>query len=806
MLIVALGANAMPSEDLLTSAEQMQLSARADAFHSALRKGAVGADWNEHLEDLEGPVRIAVLIELAILDMGHRWQKGERVGVEEYVRRFPELGPPDAISPKLITEEFRSRVASGDNPNLSQFQSRFPVQFSAIRSQLLAMSPQESPAAKTPAQGTAVGGVAGEFEFIRKLGQGVFGEVWLAKKKTSGIEKAIKILLQAADHEAAIRELRSLELIKNLRHPYLLATEDFWISGDRLHVVMELAEGTLRNRLKDCQTDGLPGIPEPELFRFFTEAAEGLDYLHEQKITHRDVKPDNILFLRGHAKVADFGLARMQDQIMSQMSVFAGTPAYMAPEVWGGEGGPASDQYSLAATYVELRQGKTALKLGPLPEMMIAHLDGIFHFADFIPDAEQDVLRRAMAKNPEDRYQNCNFFMEALAMASNRSISRFALSPGKSSGGMAALTRIGAKERSGPIPVSGARTWGAAKAELDEHAPSRETRIPASTGVQPRFAPKPLPVPGKPKPKPAGIPKVALAGFLVVGLIAVIAFAVFLFSGNGTPPTTGASATEPTTEPTTAPTKNDPTPTTKVIPETKISCPGSAKPEENSPVIDLVDGRKAHQWVTIAAGAETLRFRLIPGGTRGDVKPFYLSEFKVWVGLYRAAGSGPIRETDAKKPADAGEPLMNVTAGEALAFAKKIAPGEGSLPTPDQWDHAAGLYRAATLSSAGASPVVGVAQPTATRLKPTDSNDLGLKDMTGNGREWTRGVFVAKGQPLKLATEFTAEDRVVLRGRNYTLPTPLTIEKLKYDQTDPQAAFAGKPSPYTGFRIVLPVP
>ena len=69
------------------SAEQMQLSARADAFHSALRKGAVGADWNEHLEDLEGPVRIAVLIELAILDMGHRWQKGERVcGMTVYVR------------------------------------------------------------------------------------------------------------------------------------------------------------------------------------------------------------------------------------------------------------------------------------------------------------------------------------------------------------------------------------------------------------------------------------------------------------------------------------------------------------------------------------------------------------------------------------------------------------------------------------------------------------------------------------------------------------------------------------------------
>ncbi len=800
----------MPSVDLLTSDEQIQLSARADAFHSALRRGGVGADWKEHLEGLEGPVRVAVLIELAILDMGHRWQKGERIGVEEYVGRFPELGPLDAISPKLITEEFRSRVATGDSPGLSQFQTRFPVQFSAIRSQLLAMAPQEvAPSVKTPAHGTATGGVAGEFEFIRKLGQGVFGEVWLAKKKTSGIEKAIKILLQASDHEAAIRELRSLELIKNLRHPYLLATEDFWISGDRLHVVMELAEGTLRGRMKEYQADGLPGIPEPELFRFFAEAAEGLDYLHEQKITHRDVKPDNILILRGHAKVADFGLARMQDQIMSQMSVFAGTPAYMAPEVWGGEGGPASDQYSLASTYVELRQGKSALKLGPLPEMMIAHLDGIFHFADFIPEAEQDVLRRAMAKNPEDRYANCNFFMEALAMASNRSVSRFALTAGKSNPAIAGIGRPGAKERSGPIPVSGARTWGTARPGLAEPAHVRETHVPVSTGVQPKFASKPV-LHAKPKPKPGGLSKIAIAGFLAVGSIAVIALALFLFSGgNGGTPTTGETTPESKTEPTTAPTRGGITTLpTKPILEKAVYCPGSAKPEAGSRVVGLVGGGKAYQWVTIAVGTETMRFRLIPGGAPGDVKPFYIGEYKVWVGLYRATGGAPLGETDPLKPADPGEPQMNIAATAAAAFAKKFTSGEGALPTPEQWDHASGVHSSPTLYTAGSSPVVNVARPSDTRTKPRDSNDVDLKDMAGNGREWTRGVFVGKGQPYKIVDDgqFALEDRVVLRGRNFTLPTPLTVEKLKYDQTDPQAAFAGKSSPYTGFRIVLPIP
>ena len=805
MPTVALGAHAMPSEDLLTSAEQVQLSARADAFHDALRRGAVGGDWGEHLDDLEGPVRLAVLIELALLDMGHRWLKGERVGVEEHVRRFPELGPLDAVAPKLITEEYRSRVAAGDNPHLSQFQARVPVQFVAIRSQLVAMAPQEvkpMTTGATPAGGTALGGVAAEFEFIRKLGQGVFGEVWLAKKKTSGIEKAIKILLQASDHEAAIRELRSLELIKNLRHPYLLATEDFWISNDRLHVVMELAEGTLRGRMKECQADGLPGIPEPELFRYFSESAEGLDYLHEQKITHRDVKPDNVLILRGHAKVADFGLARMQDKIMSQMSVFAGTPAYMAPEVWGGEGGPASDQYSLAATYVELRQGKTALKLGPLPEMMIAHLDGIFEFADFIPDAEQDVLRRAMAKVPEERYDSCSFFMEALAVASGRSISRFAVHSGKSSTGMSPVARPGAKSRSGPIPVSNVRTWGQAQHPVTSVADGRETHAPLSTGVAPRTVPKSKILP-RGKPKPPGGPKIVLAGLLVVGLLAVIALAVFLFGqAPSAKPTTNSTGTEPTTPPT----KIIDTPPPKPPEPKVVYCPGSAKPEADSPEVDLAGGRQAYLWVTITSGSETMRFRLIPGGNPGKVDPFYIAESKVWVGLYRAVGSGPIRETDPLQPARPGEPQMNTTAAEAYLFADKFAPGEGRLPTPEQWDHAAGLYRAPALFTAGSTPVVGVARPSDTRAKPVDSNDLELKDMTGNGREWTRGVFVAKGQPYKIDAPFAADDRVVLRGRNFTLPTPLTPEKLKFDQTDPQAAFAGKPSPYTGFRMVLPIP
>src|SRR5207244_9416558 len=103
------------------------------------------------------------------------------------------------------------------------------------------------------ARSHAPGATQTDYEFLRELGRGVFGEVWLARKKSSGIEKAIKVLLQAADRGAAARERAALELIKNLRHPYLLATEDFWVVDNRLHVVMELADCTLRNRLQQCK-------------------------------------------------------------------------------------------------------------------------------------------------------------------------------------------------------------------------------------------------------------------------------------------------------------------------------------------------------------------------------------------------------------------------------------------------------------------------------------------------------------------------------------------------------------------------
>ena len=769
-----------PSSSPLSDAERAMLSVRADQFFEALRRGGDVTDFEPFLNGLSDSARPAVLTELVIIDLGHRWGRGDRPAIEDYVRRFPELGPAERVPPKLILEEYHCRAKTGQTVDLADYQRRFPVQFPAVREQ---MGPPRSAGGGPGPVGRssdAIVSVSQQYDLVRELGRGMFGEVWLARKNPSGIEKAIKILLQPADRESAKRELRSLELIKNLRHSYLLATEDFWVADNRLYIVMELADFTLRGRLKQCKDDGLPGIPADELLDYIREAAEGLDYLHEKKITHRDVKPDNILVANGHAKVADFGLAR-EAQAMQSMS-FAGTPAYMAPEIWGGEGGPPSDLYGLAVAYVELRQSFPPLRFGRGADVMFAHLDGQFEFADFIPEPERNVLRKAMARMPEERHGTCTEFTDALAAALGRPVSR----------------------RSGRVPVPGSRVLppgssvppvapgtqgpsspGTVRTDTPPRKdPRTETRT--ASGTQVDRPPRP------PHPRP-GTNKTLLAATASAVLLAAIGLVLWLALGDH------GGAVTPT----------DPTPTTKGGPDDKqdkkgntngggpvdppLAVPPGTLAEPTAPIIKLAGGRSVPEWVTAERAGQKVRFRLIvmPG------TPFFMCESKVWNGLYSA-------------PGEADAPVMNVKANEAATFAASFG---GRLPTPEEWDHAAGFHdprgQVGPVLASGVTRVkLPVPAPTHGPAAEPTRNQFDLIDLAGNGREWTRAVLPARGEEFRFVdgANFKDGERVVLRGRTYTARTPLTYEIMQYEQKEPQTQLADAASPYTGFRIVLPVP
>src|SRR5262249_15192110 len=148
----------------------------------------------------------------------------------------------------------------------------------------------------------------------------------------------------------------------------LLTVAAHWQSASLLIIAVDLADGTLADRLRQCRQQGLPGIPAAELLNCLRHAAEGLDYLNEPRhtmdgkpgmsVAPRDVKPANLLLVGGGVKVGDFGLAKLLEHTATSATGGAMTVAYAPPEFVQGKVHRHSDQYALGVTYCELRGGR----------------------------------------------------------------------------------------------------------------------------------------------------------------------------------------------------------------------------------------------------------------------------------------------------------------------------------------------------------------------------------------------------------------------------------------------------------------
>lgn len=264
------------------------------------------------------------------------------------------------------------------------------------------------------------------YKLIERLGRGGYGEVWKAEAP-GGLFKAIKFVYgdldnAGEDNKGAEQELKALNRVKTIRHPYILSIERFDIVEGQLMIVMELADRNLWDRFHECRSKGMVGIPRDELFRYLDESSEALDLMNiHYQIQHLDIKPQNLFLVHNHVKVADFGLAKDFEGIRATVTGGV-TPVYAAPETFEGWVSRFSDQYSLAIVYQELLTGVRPFSGTNTRHLLMQHISAPPDVSPLQPN-EREIVARALAKKPDERFPSCTDFVKALRNAGTAPVS-----------------------------------------------------------------------------------------------------------------------------------------------------------------------------------------------------------------------------------------------------------------------------------------------------------------------------------------------------------------------------------------------
>jgi hypothetical protein len=253
-----------------------------------------------------------------------------------------------------------------------------------------------------------------------QLGTGGFGEVWRCEAP-GGLQKAIKFVFGSLTDNRAKRELKSLERIKGVHHPFLLTLERFEVVDGRLIIITELADGSLEDVYGRHRDRGSLGIPRKALLAYLQDAADALDYLNVNfQLQHLDVKPGNLLMVGGHVKVGDFGL--LKDLRDVDCSMVGGlTPIYAPPEVFDGRPCATSDQYSLAVMYQKLLTGERPFTGRTIAQLATQHIHSAPNL-ESLPAVDRPVVAKALEKSPEQRFASCLEFVEALRSAGDQTV------------------------------------------------------------------------------------------------------------------------------------------------------------------------------------------------------------------------------------------------------------------------------------------------------------------------------------------------------------------------------------------------
>ncbi len=271
----------------------------------------------------------------------------------------------------------------------------------------------------------------GEYRLVRQLGGGGFASIYLAEHMHDHTQAAVKVLsiplTKGNDFKDFLNEARTT---MRLRHPHIVPLLDIGISRDDLpFLVMEYApQGTLRDRHPKGERLALSTI-----ISYVEQLASALQYAHDHRVIHRDVKPENMLVRADRTlMVTDFGIAKLLEQSMLlSVQTQAGTPVYMAPEQHRGYPSFASDQYALAAVIYEWICGVRPFQ-GTAMALAVQHMTTpplpLRHHLPDLPAAVDAVILKALAKAPEDRFERIQEFADALREAAEPSLNTMPLS------------------------------------------------------------------------------------------------------------------------------------------------------------------------------------------------------------------------------------------------------------------------------------------------------------------------------------------------------------------------------------------
>ncbi|MFS8877076.1 serine/threonine protein kinase [Synechococcus sp. H55.5] len=253
------------------------------------------------------------------------------------------------------------------------------------------------------------------YQILGLAGQGQYGRVFCARPRQGGELVALKEL--PAERFPTPNLLRELRYLLTLNHPNITRCYALEHAREGRYLVLEYCEGGTLRELIDQVERGL-WLPVKQVLGFVDQILAGLDHAHRQGVIHCDVKPENILLKptpQGwQLKLTDFGIARHPQPAPGEIAA-TGSPAYMAPERFYGQFGPASDLYAVGIILLELLTGQRPFSGSP-SQLMHAHLNQPFVCPEGIPAPLQELLEITLRKLPLRRFRTAAQMRSALAV------------------------------------------------------------------------------------------------------------------------------------------------------------------------------------------------------------------------------------------------------------------------------------------------------------------------------------------------------------------------------------------------------